>query len=323
MLTVARNKGMGAMAAIDVGAALGSGFGLIRRRPGLVLMWGLAQVVMFLPILAILGTFYLSLFGQIAANGPQSLASPEALQAFNAQMLGIQGPMFLMDLVVIFTSMILYCAVFRALIAPEERRFAYLRVGAAELFLFVLYFGFIIGLVAAILLGAVAVGVVVAILFVVHAQVAGVLLCVLAALIALVAMVWVLLRFSMVGPMMVADREFRFLESWQLTRGHAGDLFLIALGIIVILIVGEMILVGVFLTVGVGVVLTAAGGADHVEAFMARPGAALAPLAPVLVGGAILAIPLAGCVRTIAAAPWARAYLDLIRPTSPDGGAPA
>jgi hypothetical protein len=138
------------------------------------------------------------------------------------------------------------------------------------------------------------------------------------------ALMWLAVRFSMAGPMMVADGQFRLFESWTLTRGHAGELFLIALSLVGIMLAAEVIVGIIFFVIIMASVAVSAGGSGALNAMaFANPGATLVAFAPALVIGAVLWIPLIGCFIAITTAPWAKAYLDLTRSPAPPEGAPA
>ena len=64
----------------------------------------------------------------------------------------------------------------------------------------------------------------------------GVLEGLIAGLGAIFGLVVLALRLSMAGPMTFVAGEFRLFQSWRLTRGHAGSLFLVALLVAVIMI---------------------------------------------------------------------------------------
>jgi hypothetical protein len=304
------------MARIAIDAALGSGFGLIRRRPGSVLLWGLIQVAVMAATFGVFGSFYFNLFARVAAEGRLGAdASAQAMSSLMPQMMAMQGWTWLLNLVSAFVGAVLYCAAFRAILHPEETRFGYLRVGTPELMLVVLTIGAYIVFFVALLVGVLVVALVVAALAVMHAVVAGTILAVLAGVAAFVAVVWVALRFSMVGPMMVGDGKFHLFESWTLTRGHVGALLIVAVCLIAILIIGEMVLMGVLMVAGAAILASAAGGLANLSTFFSQPpSAVLAGVAPLLILAAALFIPLTGCVFAIWGAPWARAYLDLTTP---------
>jgi hypothetical protein len=120
------------------------------------------------------------------------------------------------------------------------------------------------------------------------------------------------LRFAFVGPMMVDDGKFHLVESWRLSRGKVGSLFLIALSLFGIALAGEMVLLALVFGVGFASLSAIAGGLQNLPAFFQQPPAALmSKLAPFL--GVYMAafIPLSGCLVAIFGAPWASAYRDL------------
>jgi hypothetical protein len=128
----------------------------------------------------------------------------------------------------------------------------------------------------------------------------------------IVALFYLLLRFSLVGPMMVDDGKFHLGESWTLTRGKVGSLFVIGLLLILILLLAEIVVLAVLIAVGSVGLGAAAGGLSHLDVFFQQPPQAmLSKLAPLLVVFAVLWVPLVGCAAAIMGAPWARAYRDL------------
>ncbi|MDQ2861820.1 MAG: hypothetical protein M3T55_14105 [Pseudomonadota bacterium] len=56
------------MSRIAIDAALGSGFGLIRRQPGAVVLWGLVYVVFAAMNFTVLASFEIPFFESLAAN---------------------------------------------------------------------------------------------------------------------------------------------------------------------------------------------------------------------------------------------------------------
>ena len=304
------------MARIAIDAALGSGFGLIRRQPGAVLLWGLVSVALFAANVGLFGSFYLSMFAHFAAAARLGAdASALAMNGMAPQIMAMQGWSWLLSLLGLFVGTILYCAVFRAVLHPEQRRFGYLRVSATELLLFVLAIAAYIVCMIAALIGAVVVALIVAALIAMHAGAAGVALAVLAAVAALIAITWIALRFSMVGLMMVADGKFHLFESWTLTRGHAVTLLVIAVCLAAIFMVAELVVVGVLIAAGAAILASAIGGLANLSSFFSGPpSVVVAGLAPLLILFAVILTPLAGCFYAVWGAPWARAYLDLTEP---------
>lgn len=303
------------MAEISIGAAVGEGFDLIRRRPWAVISWGAAQVGFTLVGLLILfpamASIYAPMMKSMMAGGTPTPPSPGDMSGF----VQIQALSNLFNLVSLFVNSVIYCAVFRAVLHPERSQFAYLRVGAPELFLFLMLIAsaiaFFIGLFAAMI----PIGIVAAILFGLHAGPVGAIFAAVAGVAAFVALVIVAIRMALIGPMMVDDGQFHLTEAWALTRGRVASLFAVGLVVFLILMVVEIVLGLIALAFGFGVLATLAGGLSHLPAFFQQSPAAILPkLIPLLVVGGLAGIPVAGGLLAIMGAPWARAYRDLKPP---------
>jgi hypothetical protein len=295
------------MAELSIGDAVGAGFGLIRRRPATVLLWGFVQTL-FVAITAVgLAPSYVDMFGQFA----RSAAAGQPPTPDIAGMMQLQGLVWLFNIVNAVVLTILYCGVFRSLIQPEQGRFGYLRLGRTELILFLLlvglYIGFMIVLVIAMIPAAIVVGVLVAM----HATTAAVIAGLVLGAAALWAIVYVSLRLSMIGPTTVDGGELRLREAWAMTKGQTWRLFLMMLCVFLILLAAELVLLLIAMLVFAGAVGGMAAGSQALLAMMQQPAALVARLAPLLVIGGLAVIPLYGALLAIIAAPWAKAYLDL------------
>ncbi len=297
------------MAEIAVGGAINEGFSLIRRHPGSVLLWGLARMALAAAVIALYAPVYFTLFQAVRAG-----ATPASLQG-NPQLMAVQSLSYLINILQLVVSAVVTCAVFRAVLHPEHSQFAYLRLGATEFFVAVLLLGagFVvgIGLVFVVLIAAI----VIALLVVMHLVWAAVLVGIAATIAALAALIYVGLRFSMVGPMIVEDGKFHLGESWTLTKGHVGSLFMIGLLLFVVALLAQIVLVIVLVAVGAGVLTALAGGLSNVPVLVQEPPQVLfARLGPILVVAAIIWVPFIGAMAAITAAPWARAFRDLQPP---------
>ena len=298
---------------ISIGGAVGEGFGLIRHKPLTVLTWGLIQVVFMGLIFAIMAPLFVTNIGaliqQLKAGGapnPQVMDRMQQFQSVNS-LLQIAGIVF---------SSIFYCAVFRAVLHPEQSRFAYMRLGAAELIIALLTVAAMFGFGISLALVAMVIGIVVAIFIAVHAGVVAAIIGVVGGIAAFLALVYFWLRLSMVAPMIVDSGKFELTDAWKLTKGKVGGLFAIALVLVLILIVGEIVVGLLMVGVGLGVVSSAAGGMHNLPAFFQHPPKdILTKLAPVFIAFAVASIPLYGCVLAIMGAPWARVYRDLKPPS--------
>jgi hypothetical protein len=313
-----------AMAEIEIGDALVSGFELIGRRPLSVMCWGLVRVAFVAAIFAIYAPMLFAIFGQIGGLArPGAVLTPPDMAAFLPMFMAMQGAGFLLQIGGLFVSAVLYCAASRAVLKPEARDFAYMRVGAPELFVVVLAFAAGIVFVVALFACMIPLAFAVAALAVGHQAGAAVLVTLLIATAMIAAIVYIALRFSFVVPMMVDDGAFRLVESWRLTRGHVLSLFLIGLSLVAVLMLAQMIVGAILLAVGFVGLATIAGGLVNLPTFFQQgPATVLGQLTPLLVVYGLAMIPISGCATAIVAAPWARAYRDLVGGAAPPVAAP-
>jgi hypothetical protein len=274
-----------------------------------VLIWGVARIALAVAVVALYAPVYLVIFQAVRAG-----AGPEAFQG-NPEIMRLQSLSYLINILQIGISSVIWCAVFRSVLHPEQNQFAYMRVGATEFFVAVLLIGagfvFGIGLVGVILVSAI----VIALLAVMHLIWLAVIVGILAAVASFVALIYFGLRFSMVGPMIVEDGKFHLGESWALTRGHVGSLFMIGLLLFVVALLAEIVLVILLVAIGAGALTAIAGGQQNIPTLFQEPPQTLfARLGPVLIIAVVLWIPFVGGLSAIMAAPWARAYRDLQPP---------
>jgi hypothetical protein len=300
------------MAQINVGAAIGAGFGLIRRQPFSVLAWGLLPVLLQVGFFAALAPMYAAMLGQFSQASGGAPPSPPT-----GQFLQFEGLGQLLNLVQVLVNAVIYCAIWRAVLKPQQSSFAYLRIGAPELLFALLTIGFAIAVGLGVLVAAIPALIIGGVVGAVSQSAGlgvGVGVVMLSA-VALVAAIFLGLRFAFVGPMMVLDGRFRFTESWAATKGHVGSLFLVALGIFGIMFVIEIVLVGLLAGVGFAILGSFGGLQAFGSALQQSPMDMLSKEWPVIAGLALLQVPILGCFLAIGGAPWARAYEDLQPPT--------
>jgi hypothetical protein len=296
------------MAAIAVVAAVTEGFGLIRRRPGAVLTWGAVRTLYGVGSFGLIAPLFITQFRALSRSASSGVTTSPDLSS----MMALHSANMLLSIVGAFIGATLSCAVFRAVLKPEEGRFAYLRLGAAEVFLFLLTFGVAILFIVALLVTFIPLVMVAVIAAVVHAAGAAVMIAVAGGLCLLALVIFVLLRLSVAGPMMVEDGQFHLTDAWALSRGHVSELLLVGILLFVILILIEVVFGAFALAIGLAFLAQAAGSLAAVHSLFARPPAEVfAVLAPGLIVIGLVAVPLLGCLWAILAAPWARAYRDL------------
>jgi len=302
------------MSEISIGSAVGAGFSLIARRPVSVLTWGLLRVGFIVGIFAVYAPVFIGIFSEVASQA-QSGGQPS--QAQMSQMMShmflIQGVGYLVQFVGLFLNAIILCAVARAVIHPERRAVASLRLGAPELFMVILSFAAGIALFIAILIFAIPFAIAGVFLAIQHQYAIVAVVVALAALILVLALIYIAARFAFVAPMMVDDGHFHLFDAWALTKGKVGSIILIGVCLVLIAMLLGMLIDGLFLALAAGALGVAAGGFNNLQAFFQQPPMAIVTtLAPSLILLAILTIPIEGCALAIFIAPWARAYRDVV-----------
>ncbi|MEI9964801.1 MAG: hypothetical protein WDM92_08875 [Caulobacteraceae bacterium] len=310
------------MATFSISDAFSAGFRLVGREPLSVLAWSLLYLVLAMGPSALmflwlgpdmLGMFHAMATGAAAGGQPNFMTNGGFMQMQSKMMLF--QPIMLVS--TIAARAILGAAVFRAVLEPQNRGFAYLRLGAQELWLGLLFLamailGVLLFIGLAIPVGAVAAGIVLGLK---SAQLAdawiGLVACI-GILVYLVLAGWIILRFSMAAPMTFAAREFRLFESWAFTRGQAWRLFglvlLLAVVMLAIIAVFDgLLMAGVFATMGSSVFAPGAAPAVFTESLDRW----LPVLAPWLAVFAVVGALLSACLFAILGAPWAVAYREL------------
>lgn len=294
-----------------------SGWALIGREPASVAVWSAVILFgLFLPLVLLCLPLLDSFVQLFQIIGPTT--DPESPEVMSRAM-ELQARMGLLNLgsmvLNVVVPTVVVAAVFRAVLRPEERRGFYLRFGAAEgwmmlvylVFLFGAYFAMVIAFLPALLLGgggyfAMAVG---------GDEDAGALVGVLLGLLGLLAgwgaLLWALLRLSMALPMTFAGRSFLLFESWTLTRGQAPRLF----GML--LLIGLTSAVFQLVVMTIAIVVTVFAGMGVIGPLQTANTAA--EIWPLLWPFVAVAVPVGAIVQaimlTVAAAPFARAYQEL------------
>lgn len=309
------------MSQISVGSAVGAGFGLIMRRPLSVLTWGLLRVGFLVGVVAIYAPTLISMFTEIAQQAQSGVQGPPS-QAVVARMMShmflLQGVGLLAQIVGLFISSMIICAVARAIVHPERRAFASLRLGAPECFIVLLSFGLSFVLAFCLMIVLIPFAIATAFLIAGHQYVAAAVVIGLGVLVLLIAGIYIAARFAFVVPMMVDDGQFHLFDAWTLTKGKVGGIVLTGLCLFLIGLVLGLILEIVFIGLGAAALGMAAGGLNNLQTYFTQtpPQQIIISLAPSLFLLGLLTIPIEGCSVAIFFAPWARAYRDVV-PSTP------
>jgi hypothetical protein len=292
--------------------AIGSGFRLIAREPKAILAWSAAYLALAAILMLLMSGMLIDVIGYYQSIFRASMAGetpdPAGMWALQSRMLMLQ-PLYLLFMLVV--QAVLFGAVARAMLTPDDRRYFYLRLGKRELwlglvsavlwvlaFLMFLVLAICCGVGAAIAVGAQAGhsgglgGIVVAAFFA-----AG-----------LVAIAWVLIRLSLAVPMTFAEKRFRVTESWALTRSQVFKMFVVALAVGVIVWLIEMILGAVILSVVLGV----AGHGQGLSAYLAlEPADLMRRLLPLTIGLGVVVTPIGVAMMVVLYAPLVEVYRAL------------
>ncbi|MGZ9115228.1 MAG: hypothetical protein ACXW3K_11460, partial [Brevundimonas sp.] len=239
------------MARFSIGEAVGDAFDLIRRRPLAVFIWGLLLLAPVVLSFALM----IPAMGEMFANMPESgeAAGREAMaDRMFAGMMQLQLVSMLLNIGQMLVMVVVYTAVFRAVLRPQETSAFSLRVSMDELRVAVVGLAIGVGLYAAmlvfILLGA-AVG------FAVwnaagKAVTVGVI-CFMV-LVMVVAILVAMARVSMMAPASVLYRDFAFVQGWRLAAGKTLPLFGLMLLVFLMILLVEIVVVVATLAVVTG-----------------------------------------------------------------------
>lgn len=256
------------MAGFSIGAAVGEGFGLIKRRPLSVFAWGLLTILPAAASMGVMLPAMESLTGSMveaAAEGEAAAgAMPDSMMAHMMQMQAVLAPLNAIRFVL---GVVIYTAIVRAVVRPRETSFFSLRLGMDELRVFVVSVALVIGAVlAAILLSLLGVAVGAGLW-----QIVGPAKGLVTALLVIGGIIGAMLlggRLSLIVPATVRFRTFAFAEGWNLGKGRSWAL----VGVMVLLV---LIVIGIEIVVGgvvAGVILAVAGASGFDQIVIADAG---------------------------------------------------
>lgn len=230
------------MARFSIGTAVGDAFALIRRRPLAVFVWGLLLVAPLFASVALLLPTMAEMFANLPAPGE---SGPDDMIAgrLAAEMMQFQLASMLLNIGQMLAAAVVYTAVFRAILRPQERGAFSLRVSMDELRVAVVGLAIGVGLYAAMLLFVV-VGLAVGFAVWTSGDSVGltVAICVMV-LIMLLGLLLALARVSMMAPASVLYRDFAFVQGWRLAGGQTLPLFAMMLVVLVLILLFEVLLV--------------------------------------------------------------------------------
>ncbi|HEY1607368.1 MAG TPA: hypothetical protein VGF77_17405 [Allosphingosinicella sp.] len=207
---------------MDIGEVIGGGFRILRDKPLAVVVWAIVYFAMFLAM----GLLMRSLM----APQMQAMSDPRTVGTALAAMI---GPFILFFLVALLIYAILFAAVQRAVLKPEQQGFFYLRLGMDEARLLVLtilflvvYYVVMVGLFVLVAIAAASGS---------TGAGAGMALLMFPAIIVFTA--WYFVRFGLAFPLTMMREKIVIGEAWRISRGRFWPLFAASLVVFVIMMV--------------------------------------------------------------------------------------
>jgi len=218
------------------------GFRVTRHNPLAVLLWGGVWLIGLIAVMLVAAPMIAPFASEFeAAAGDVNALSPDATRALTIAMLAVLPVMLLVQAV-------LAPAVYRAVLEPEARRFAYIRLGRVEarmLGVVVLLALLSVGLNAG---GEALTGL---------ARQAGGMLAALAVSFATFAFtIWISVRLLLAAPLVLRRKGLPIRESWRMTAG----VFWPLLGVYLLSIAMTLLVVLLLVLIGWPLTAVLAGG---------------------------------------------------------------
>lgn len=301
---------MGRFSATD---AAFEGFRLTRERPLAVLSWAVLLAVVAFVNAGVLVGMAGEAFQRIAQQQPGATPNPERMMSDVMALLPAYG---ILIVVAVLIYSVLYVAVNRAVLRPQEGGVTLLRFGADELrqiglgVLLVLLLGgayLVFAIVIAVLIG-IGAGISAA----GSSGAAGVVTGILALIVGIAgvcAFVWVAVRLSLASPLTFDRRRIDVFGSWKLTRGRFWPLFGAYLLAWVMTLLIYLLAFVIMAAVGAAV----GGGMDGLQQLFRPNYASLgAFFTPVVIVNQLLSAVVGAMVLAISAGAPAHAYRQIV-----------
>jgi len=191
---------------VTVGSILSGTFRFIGNNVRAILVWSAILFVLSLVMMVMMRPLYEAQIAMLGQAGAVPARPPV-------------GSFFLAMLVGLLVLVMLAAAAFRAVLFPEQDRFAYLRLGMDELRLLGCVLILIIGFYLIMIVVGIAVGMVLALAGAAFGG--GVVVMSLLIGFAMIALgAWLTTRFALAGPLTILERKIVIGPAWRLSRGH-------------------------------------------------------------------------------------------------------
>jgi hypothetical protein len=224
---------------------------------------------------------------------------------------GVLGGYVLFLLVFWVLGAVINMAAVRAIMEPEAKAFAYMRLGVRELWLMLANFVLFILYMMVSMVMAIPVGIAAAVVAM-NAPTAAPFVTWPLQIVTWIVTIWLGLRFCMAPPMIYADRRFRLFESWTFTRGHVWRLFQVGLIMVLSTLGIYLVLVAVGFAIGVPLFMQMAQTINPQTFFTQAPAQAFRELSPILILYVALIWVSSTVLLPVFFAPWPAAYRQLV-----------
>ncbi len=295
----------------DIGKVFQDSFAVIKAHPWWVLAWGALLIV--LPTIPVIPMFVWM------ANNFEVLAdNPEAMN----EMIGLNLLANLSSVLQLLLMVPIIAAVARLVLGKGIGRIVGLRASMDELWVFVTYIAIVLGFfIAAMIIALIAVFAGLIVGYASGIEAAGVGTGIVIGLVAILPMIWVGVRLSLLIPASIDLNTFALVPAWKASKGHfwplLGTAFLSMLIMMAISIVWMIALLLIILVLGF------VGGAAGLVAFNEDP-SQWNWVALIVIGVVLMAVPtffMQGLNTVLTIAPFTSAWRQL-RPSVEQQGDP-
>lgn len=287
------------------------GFRMAREKPGAIIAWA----VFYLLYTVLLTAALVQVMGPEMSTMMQQGREPTTDPAEAMALLQTLGKLYavLLPLGLVFSAVLL-CAVYRAVLRPQEKGLGYLKFGGDELrmmllfvILFLLFLVFYVVILIAGSVVGVAVGAAAAAAGGQPSAIAGIFVVVSSALM-LAALIYFLVRLSLAGPATFARRKLTLGAAWRMTKGRFWSLF----GAYLLAVVLALVVMLLVYAIGAGVALAVGGGMEGLTGmFMPDFSSLQAYFSPGRIALTLVGSVVSGLIAAIMYAPAAVAYREL------------
>ena len=288
------------------------GFRIIRREPATVAVWAVLLLLFSVGGVALMAPMMRSLTATALTPG----ATPTASQLASIGSFGRFSAIILPVELIVFS--VFSAAVYRAVLRPQDKAFARLRLGGDELrllglFIVLAILMFIVFMAVALVAALIAAGVIAASGSTGNSGLLLMVLVIYGAMIAVWA--WLGVKFSFAAPMTFAERRFRVFESWKATKGKFWPLlgcYLLAFVFIILIALVDVVISGALLFGMSG------GSLSGLTAMFKPDGAFMNLTSPVYIARLLIGSVFGVVLWVVGLAPAATAYREIAGPRPQD-----